>query len=75
MEVTTSPLAGLMRMDAYQRRTSHLFPGVESVRWYVRQHREELARSQALLIISGRTWIDAPKFDACVMQIAAGATA
>ena len=71
MEITTSPLAGLMRLDAYQRRTAHLFPSIESARWFVRQHRTELAKARALLKIANRHRIDAPKFDAYVLAVAA----
>lgn len=72
MEVSThSPLSGLIQPEAYQQRTAHIFPSVESLHWYIRQHRDELARSRALIAISRRRWIDPSRFDAAVLEIAA----
>ncbi|MEJ8821446.1 hypothetical protein WKW80_05260 [Variovorax humicola] len=67
-----SALADLKKLDDYQQCTSHIFPGCQSIRWYVRQHRDALARSGALLTIAGRLWVHAPKFDRCVLEIGAG---
>jgi hypothetical protein len=67
-----SPLADLQKLDAYQQRTAHIFPGIESIRWYVRQHRDELVRSGALLTIAGRHWVNVPKFDRCVLALGEG---
>jgi hypothetical protein len=69
-----SPLADLLRLDDYQRHTAHIFPGLESVRWYVRQHRNHLNRSGALLSIAGRLWVNRPKFDNCVLEIGSAPT-
>lgn len=65
----TSPLNDLQRLDAYQRRTAHIFPGLESIRWYVRQHRDDLNHCGALLTIAGRLWVNTPKFDQCVLDL------
>lgn len=71
MQDTQSPLAGLLKAEEYQQRTSNLFPGIESLRWYIRQHRPALTADGALLYIAGRLWINPPKFDGYVL--AAGA--
>lgn len=68
---TTTLLAGLVRLEQYQVERSHVFPGVESLRWYLRQHRSGLEGSGALLYIAGRLWIDVTKFDSYVLEAGA----
>ncbi|MEB0056494.1 hypothetical protein [Variovorax sp. LG9.2] len=76
MDITTpSSLADLQKLDEYQRSTSHIFPGIQSIRWYVRQHREDLVRSGALLTIAGRHWVQPVKFDRCVIALGEGIAA
>ena len=76
MDITApSPLAELQKLDEYQQRTAHIFPGIQSIRWYVRQHREDLVRSGALLTIAGRHWVHTPKFDRCVLALGSGVAA
>ncbi|MEJ7685680.1 MAG: hypothetical protein WKG52_01025 [Variovorax sp.] len=68
MSQETSVLADLIKPQAYQQRTSNFFPSIESMRWYIRQHRTELVKERALLYIAGRLWISPAKFDACVFE-------
>lgn len=76
MNITApSALDDLQKLDAYQQRTSHIFPGIQSIRWYVRQHRVDLVRSGALLTIAGRHWIAPSKFDQCVLALGQGIVA
>jgi hypothetical protein len=65
-----SDLTILMRLQAYQQRTSNVFPGIESLRWYVRLHQDRLRDAGALLTIAGRSWVHPEKFDAVVLAIA-----
>lgn len=67
----SSPLSKLVNTEGYQRRNPHVFAGPESVKWYIRKNREALATAGALLNIAGRHWIDADKFDVCVLQLSA----
>lgn len=68
---TSSLLSGLLRPEDYQARTSHVFPGLESLRWYIRRQRPLLTESGALLFIAGKSWIHPDKFDACVLRAGA----
>jgi hypothetical protein len=68
MNATPTPLAGLARLEQYQAGRSHVFPGIESLRWYLRQHRTGLEGAAALLYIAGRLWIDVDKFDTYVLD-------
>lgn len=64
----SSPLADLLTLSEYRERRSHIFGADESVRWYLRQHRQELLARGALLHIHGRLWINPPAFDAYVIE-------
>lgn len=67
----TSPLSGLMRPEQYQEQRSNFYPGIESLRWYLRQHRAGLEGASALLYIAGRLWINPQRFDAYVLDAGA----
>lgn len=71
MQATTSPLAGLVRIQQYQSERSNVFPSVESLRWYLREHRQGLEGASALLYIAGRLWINPQRFDAYVLDAGA----
>ena len=64
----SSPLAGLMRLEEYQQQRQQFFPGLESVRWFMRANRAGLVESGGLAYIAGRLWVRADRFDAFVMQ-------
>lgn len=68
MQLTTSPITGLVRIQQYQSERSNVFPSVESLRWYLREHRKGLEGASALLYIAGRLWADPNKFDAYVLD-------
>lgn len=53
----------------YQERNAVLFPSIESLRWYVRQHRGELVERGALIMHRGRLVIDSAAFKAVVRDI------
>ncbi|CAN7459870.1 hypothetical protein LJR130_003022 [Variovorax sp. LjRoot130] len=63
-----SPLANLQKLEEYQQRTAHLFPGLHSLRWFIRQRKAQLVAAGALLYIAGRLWVNPSRFDACVLQ-------
>lgn len=67
MHFSFSPLAELSKLEQYQQRTSNVFQSIESLRWYIRQHRKELVAGGGLLYIAGKHWVYPEKFDACVL--------
>ena len=69
--VTERPteLSGLVPLARYAEARPHVFQSQESVRWFVRRHRGELAESGALLMVAGRWFADAPVFDRVVAEV------
>jgi len=67
-DTNASPLAGLLKLEEYQQQRAHMFPGLESLRWYMRNHRAGLQQAGALLYIAGRLWVDPTRFDAQVLD-------
>jgi hypothetical protein len=67
---SSSPLAALMRRDAYAASRSTFFPNVNSVNWFIRRHRDALVERGALREIAGALWIHAERFDAAVLELA-----
>lgn len=65
-----SALVGLLTIEDYrlQEGRERFFPAVESVRWYLRQHRAGLEECGALLRIQGRLWIQPDAFDHYVIE-------
>lgn len=51
-----SALSHLVPLDEFQRDNSRLFPSIESLRWFVRRHRDSLTGAGALIFI-GRRWL------------------
>lgn len=60
---------GLCTLDAYHDTRGHLFPSMESLRWFVRKNRAALVAAGALLMITGRWMADPSRFDAAVVKI------
>jgi hypothetical protein len=65
---TIQPLA-LMTPADYVAARSQIFPGVESLRWFERQHRDELIQCGAILMPNGRKLVDPDAFDRAVVEI------
>ena len=61
----------LIAYEAYQQSRAHVFPSVESLRWFERQHRAELVARGALCMPAGRKLVLAEKFDAVVLEVGA----
>jgi hypothetical protein len=70
MEDNKAPpsLRELVLLEDYQRANSHVFPSLESVRWYLKQRRARLIESGALLFINGRNWVNPAAFDRCAVE-------
>jgi len=62
-------LESLETPEQYHASRAHVFPSIESLRWFVRQNKEELRVAGALLIIAGRTKILPGIFDETVLKI------
>ena len=58
----------LVPLLAYQQSRAHLFPSLESIRWYVKRHREGLVDAGALLTVAGRVQVAPGPFDGCVLD-------
>ncbi len=53
----------------------HTFPSPDSLKWFVRQHRDELANAGALINITGRLRFHPPRFNQAAVAIARRAVA
>jgi len=64
----TTALSALLALGQVPERYPKLFPSVESLRWYMREHREGLVEAGALHVIRGRTYIAPGPFEAYVLR-------
>lgn len=62
-------LSNICTPGAYQAANAHLFPSRESLRWYFRTHKAELAERGALLLINGRHQVHAERMGAAVIEL------
>lgn len=58
----------LVPVAQYAERRKHLFPGTESIRWFMRNHRDALVESGAVLMIAGRWFANPQAFDRAVID-------
>jgi len=65
----TSPLAALATPAEYHATRTSVFPSETSVRWFIRQHRDELVKRGAFKLLTGRVFIVPDIFDAVVMGV------
>jgi hypothetical protein len=61
----------LARPIDYQAARANVFPSEESLRWFVRQHRDELIAAGAIVAPAGRKLISPQAFDKAVLSIGA----
>lgn len=66
-----SPLQDLQLPEEYIAPRARLFPGIESIRWYIRRHRPALTEARAIVFHAGRWWIDPQRFDTYVVEAGA----
>jgi hypothetical protein len=62
-------IQALVSLSAYQPTRAHLFPSLESARWFVRKNKQRLIAVGALLRIAGRDFVQPEKFDGAVIEI------
>jgi len=65
----TESVQALVTLQTYQQSRAHLFPSIESLRWFVRQQKHALVGAGALLFVAGRHMIAPAEFDTCVIEI------
>jgi hypothetical protein len=61
-------IEALVPLAQYQQSRAHLFPSIESLRWFARKHRPELNQAAAILQIAGRVNVNPAAFDAVVLE-------
>lgn len=71
----TSTLDTVAPLESYRESRQHIFPSRSSMEWYVRQHKQALVTSGALLIIRKSWHANAMLFDQCVIAEGAKAAA
>jgi hypothetical protein len=64
-----SPLSGLVYLEEYQKSRSHVFPSLNSLRWFISENREGLLAADALRQLSGRLMPHAERMDRFVDSI------
>jgi len=62
-------LRRLLTPKDYQSENAHAFPSMAALQWFMRCHREELARNGALAKINRRFLIAVPRFNAVVLAV------
>lgn len=63
------PLAEFVDLPDLLPQVSHTFLTVDSVRWFVRVHRDQLARSGAVIAITGRLRFHPERFQRVAAEI------
>ncbi len=61
-------LCGLVSPDSYQAERKHVFPALQSLKWYIRNHKAGLVENGALVLVVKRHMIDKQAFDAYVVR-------
>lgn len=62
-------LEALVTPADYQAMRPNVFRTQQGVVWFVRQHREELAKEGALHVVAGRNMLNPAKTDAVVLAV------
>jgi len=59
----------LIPYEEYQQSRAHVFPSVDSLRWFERQHRPVLLAAGALCMPAGRKMVIPASFDGVVIEV------
>lgn len=59
----------LMPLEEYQASRQQVFPSIQSLKWFVRQNRPELAEHGAIVAPTGRRLVVVDRFDEVVALI------
>jgi hypothetical protein len=68
MLVSNVDVMKLLLLANYREQREHVFPSKSSLDWFLRKHRAALVRAGALLLLTGRWFVDAPRFDAYLVE-------
>lgn len=63
------PLADYVDLPQLMQSVKHTFPTADSVKWFVRRHRVELAASGALITLTGRLLYHPARFAETAVEI------
>ena len=66
-------VAQLALPSEYRELRQHIFPSQASLDWYLRKNRSGLVQHGALLILTGRWFVDPEKFDVFVVETGSSA--
>lgn len=61
-------LAELISPQQYQAERQQLFPSMGSLKWFMRQRREQLATGQAIVFHAGRWLVHPASFDRVIVE-------
>lgn len=64
----TTDVLKLAPLPEYRAQRQHIFPSQASLDWYLRKNRSGLVESGALLLLAGRWFVNAERFDAYLLQ-------
>jgi hypothetical protein len=67
----TAAAAEMLPLPEYQQQRQPIFPSVDSLRWFIRQHHAELVEHRALLMPAGKKLIAPDAFDRVVVEVGA----
>lgn len=62
----------LRPLTEYQAQRASVFPSMSSLNWFVRQHRDQLAKCNAVGAPTGRLLVDPERFDRYVARQTSG---
>lgn len=62
------PLFANGKQASWRTQRAVLFPSDDSLRWWLRFHRDEAVRRGGLILVAGR-WVATPELDALVREI------
>lgn len=65
----TALRSALVTWDEYRAANAHIFPSAESWRWFVRQHRDTLVQSGALLFLAGKSLVQPHAMSTAIEEI------
>lgn len=66
--MSSTVLQALKPPEDYRAERERIFPGRNSLGWYIRQNRSDLVAAGALLKIRGAWFIHGPRFDEFVID-------
>lgn len=56
-------------LPEYRGSRAHIFPSDHSLNWFVRQHRPELVKAGAILLLNGQWHAHDERMDAAVLEV------